>query len=95
MVTNQTAHAINLGGGISLSANEAETVSNQLYLDDTDLRGDINTLYAAGTITVSGGPVGFPVRVDSPGVAAYVNPGTATAGQVATALINAGLMESA
>lgn len=65
LLTNLTANDYVLGRtGLSLEPSDTLTVVNDSYLADTDLRSDINTLYAASKISVSGGPAGFPVSAN-------------------------------
>lgn len=66
LLTNLTVNDYVLGRtGLSLEPSDTLTVADDSYLADTDLRSDINTLYAASKISVSGGPVGFPVSAIS------------------------------
>jgi hypothetical protein len=61
-VTNTTAQQLDLPGA-TIPANGTVEIDDSRYLNDANLRKQVNDLVAAGTLTATNTPPGFPVPI--------------------------------
>jgi len=89
-LTNTTSSIIYLPG-VTIPAHGTATLADQRYLTDEGLRREVNSLAAAGAITVSSAPAGFPVAVGED-ADAYLEGGTGGLTTTTVVLTNAQIL---